>query len=150
MWLSEKTDSQKVDFIATKADEKKCFLQQKQIATPLPQTSHTIGLASSTSSMVNCIRKKADRNGKALYRQGFPVPAYLRRFPPILSPSAKRRSKMERANPHRNPPAQPPEGQAVLKACALYALNDLLLREGKISEEKKQAVDFEIWKQYRF
>lgn len=45
---------------------------------------------------------------------------------------------------------QTPETQAVLKACALYALNDLLLREGKISEEKKQAVDFEIWKQYRF
>lgn len=43
-----------------------------------------------------------------------------------------------------------PEEQAVLKACALYALNDLLLREGKITEEKKRAVDFEIWKQYRF
>lgn len=57
---------------------------------------------------------------------------------------------MERASLHRTIPAQPPEGQALLKACALYALNDLLLREGKISEEKKQAVDFEIWKQYRF
>lgn len=57
---------------------------------------------------------------------------------------------MERASPHQTAPAQPPEGQALLKACALYALNDLLLREGKISEEKKQAVDFEIWKQYRF
>lgn len=57
---------------------------------------------------------------------------------------------MERTNPHRTAPAQPSEGQALLKACALYALNDLLLREGKISEEKKQAVDFEIWKQYRF
>lgn len=50
--------------------------------------------------------------------------------------------------PISNP--QLPEGQAVLKACALYALNDLLLREGKITEEKKRAVDFEIWKQYRF
>lgn len=57
---------------------------------------------------------------------------------------------MERTSPHRTAPTQPPEGQALLKACALYALNDLLLREGKISEEKKQAVDFEIWKQYRF
>ena len=57
---------------------------------------------------------------------------------------------MERTSPHRTTPTQPLEGQALLKACALYALNDLLLREGKISEEKKQAVDFEIWKQYRF
>ncbi len=57
---------------------------------------------------------------------------------------------MERTSPHRTAPTQPLEGQALLKACALYALNDLLLREGKISEEKKQAVDFEIWKQYRF
>lgn len=57
---------------------------------------------------------------------------------------------MERTSPHRTAPTQPPEGQALLKACALYALNDLLLREGKITEEKKQAVDFEIWKQYRF
>lgn len=48
------------------------------------------------------------------------------------------------------PDSQLPEEQAVLKACALYALNDLLLREGKITEEKKRAVDFEIWKQYRF
>lgn len=48
------------------------------------------------------------------------------------------------------PDPQLQEGQAVLKACALYALNDLLLREGKITEEKKRAVDFEIWKQYRF
>ena len=52
------------------------------------------------------------------------------------------------ATPISNPPL--PEEQAVLKACALYALNDLLLREGKITEEKKRAVDFEIWKQYRF
>lgn len=57
---------------------------------------------------------------------------------------------MERTNPYQIAPAQPSEGQDLLKACALYALNDLLLREGKISEEKKQAVDFEIWKQYRF
>jgi hypothetical protein len=57
---------------------------------------------------------------------------------------------MERISPRRTAPTQPPEGQALLKACTLYALNDLLLREGKISEEKKQAVDFEIWKQYRF
>lgn len=57
---------------------------------------------------------------------------------------------MERttATPISNP--QTPDTQALLKACALYALNDLLLREGKITEEKKRAVDFEIWKQYRF
>lgn len=57
---------------------------------------------------------------------------------------------MERTTPAT--PLSPPqtaEDQAVLKACALYALNDLLLREGKITEEKKRAVDFEIWKQYR-
>lgn len=52
------------------------------------------------------------------------------------------------ATPISNP--QLPEEQALLKACALYTLNDLLLREGKITEEKKRAVDFEIWKQYRF
>lgn len=57
---------------------------------------------------------------------------------------------MERTTPHHPPSNQPPEGQALFKACALYALNAMLLREGKITEEKKQAVDFEIWKQYRF
>ena len=42
------------------------------------------------------------------------------------------------------------QAQEVMKACTLYALNDLLLRDGKITAEKKQAVDLEIWKQYRF
>jgi len=42
------------------------------------------------------------------------------------------------------------QGQEVMKTCALYALNDMLLREGKITAERKQAVDFKIWKQYRF
>jgi len=43
-----------------------------------------------------------------------------------------------------------PDAEQVMKACALYALNDMLYRDGKISEARKQAVDFEIWKQYRF
>ncbi len=49
-----------------------------------------------------------------------------------------------------NNPIPQKQEQDVMKACALYALNDLLLREGKITVEKKQAVDFEIWKQYHF
>lgn len=69
--------------------------------TPLPQTSHTTALATSTPPMVNCIRKKADRNGKALTPGGLPVPAYLRRFPPILSPSAK---KEEQNGAYKPPP----------------------------------------------
>ena len=48
--------------------------------------------------------------------------------------------------PENNPVSQKQE-QDVMKACTLYALNDLLLRDGKITAEKKQAVDFEIWKQ---
>ncbi|WP_195376973.1 hypothetical protein [Anaerotruncus rubiinfantis] len=51
--------------------------------------------------------------------------------------------------PENNPVSQKQE-QDVMKACTLYALNDLLLRDGKITAEKKQAVDFEIWKQYHF
>ena len=42
------------------------------------------------------------------------------------------------------------EAQEAMKACTLYALNDMLYRDGRISAEKKQAVDFEIWKQYHF
>ena len=82
------------------------IIQIKHTATPLPQTSHTTALATSTSPMVNCIRKKADRNGKALTAGGLPVPAYLRRSLPILFPSAKRRNEMERTTLH-HPPSRP-------------------------------------------
>ena len=42
----------------------------------------------------------------------------------------------------------PQAHEAVLKACTLYSLNDMLYQDGMITLEKKQQVAQEIWKKY--
>ena len=45
--------------------------------------------------------------------------------------------------------AMPEDGcQALLKACTLYSMNDMLYQKGFISADKKQKVAQEIWKKY--
>lgn len=38
--------------------------------------------------------------------------------------------------------------QAMLRACTLYSMNDMLYKDGVISMEKKQKVAEEIWRKY--
>ncbi len=55
-------------------------------------------------------------------------------------------SKM--TNPSHPEQEPNPQQQALFRACTLYSLNEMLYHNGKISLEKKQQMEHQIWKKY--